>query len=138
MSDHDGIRPQPLVRSRADAVVDLYIIALSVVMMLFGLKHWAVIVGIIPGQAGPFQTMPATWMVATMHMAVVDLVASVGLWMRASWGKVIWVYAALSEVAIHSVFVRVFGPNYLVVAFHVVTLLVFIGLTIWARRSVSR
>jgi hypothetical protein len=138
MTDPDGIRPQPPVRSRADSVVDLYIIALSVVMMLFGLKHWAVIIGIIPGPAGPFQSLPAPSMIATMHMGVVDLVASVGLWMRASWGKVIWIYAALSEIVIHTVFIHVFGANYLVIGFHAVTLLVFIGLTIWARRSVSR
>lgn len=134
----DGIRPELPVRSRADSVVDFYLIALSVVMMLFGLRHWAVIVGLIPGLTGPFESMRAAWQVATMHMGVVDLVASVGLWMRVSWGKVIWVYAAVSETIIHTVFIKTFGANFAVVVFHVVTLVIFIGLTIWARVSVSR
>ena len=58
--------------------------------------------------------------VATMHLAVVDLVAAVGLWMRVAWGKVVWVYAALSEIALHTVFIGTFGTNWPVVAFHLV------------------
>ena len=46
-----------------------------------------------------------------MHLAVVDLVAAVGLWMRVAWGKVLWVYAALSEIALHTVFIGTFGGD---------------------------
>ena len=138
MSSKDAMAPARPVRTRVEIVLDQYVIALSVVMMLFGLRQWAVILGIIPGAGGAFDTMTAAWAVATMHMAVVDLVAAVGLWMRVAWGKVIWVYAALFEVAIHTVFIGTFGSDLPVVAFHVATLLVFLTLTIMVRRAAPR
>ena len=122
------------VRNRYEFVLDQYVIALSVVMMLFGLRQWAVILGVIPGGGGTFEAMSTAWKIVTMHMAVVDLVAAVGLWMRVAWGKVVWVYAALSEVVIHTVFMNAFGSDLPKVAFHFLTLLVFLVLTILARR----
>lgn len=138
METSDIIRPQVAPRTTADRTVDFYAIALSAVMMIFGLRQWAVIVGIMPGVGGPFQEMTTGWQVLTMHMAVVDLVASVGLWMRVSWGKVIWVYAALAEIIAHTALFGAFGFNWPLVAFHAVTVVVFISLTIWARVSVRR
>jgi hypothetical protein len=76
--------------------------------------------------------------VATVHMAIVDLVSSVGLWMRAAWGKVVWVYAAVFEIVIHSIFIGTFGASLPIVAFHIITLAVFIALTILARRARPR
>ena len=46
-----------------------------------------------------------------MYLAVVDLVAAVGLWMRVAWGKVLWICAAVSEIALHTVFIRPFGSD---------------------------
>jgi hypothetical protein len=138
MEGRDIIRPQAPPRTPADRTVDFYVIALSVVMLLFGLRHWAVIVGVVPGATGSFETMTTPWRLATMHMAVVDPVAAVGLWMRVAWGKVIWLYAALAEIAMHAIFYGTFGFNWALVAFHAVTVAVFIALTIWARVSVPR
>jgi hypothetical protein len=115
-------------------VLDQYSIALSVVMMIFGLRQWAIIVGIVPGAGGTFEAMSTAWKIVTMHMAVVDLVAAVGLWMRVAWGRVIWVYAAVSEILFHTVFMNTFGPDLPKVGFHFVTLFVFVVLTIMAGR----
>ena len=60
--------------------------------------------------------MSTAWKIATMHLAVVDLVAAVGLWMRVAWGKVVWIYAALSEIAFHTVFIGTFGSDLPIVA----------------------
>ena len=114
--------------------LDYYVMALALVMMLLGLRQWAVILGVVPGGGGTFEAMSTAWKLATMHMAVLDLVASVGLWMRVAWGKVLWVYAALSEIALHTVFVGTFSGDLIVVTFHLVTLVVFVVLTIMARR----
>jgi hypothetical protein len=122
-------------RTRAEILLDQYVIALSVVMLLFGLRHWAVILGIIPGAGGPFLEMSTAWAVVTIHMAVVDLVAAVGLWLRVAGGKVLWVYSALFEVALHTAFIGTFGGNLAVVTFHVGTLAVFLALTIAAHRQ---
>jgi hypothetical protein len=121
-------------RNRYAFVLDQYVIGLSVVMMIFGLRQWAVILGIIPGAGGSFEAMSTAWKIVTMHMAVVDLVAAVGLWMRVAWGRVVWVYAALSEIAFHSIFIGTFGADLPKVGFHFVTLFVFIVLTIMAHR----
>jgi hypothetical protein len=123
-------------RDRTGAALDLYLIALSVVMMLFGLRQWAVIVGILDGPDGSFEAMSTGWKIVTMHFAVVDLVAAVGLWMRVAWGKVVWVYAAVSEIVIHTAFMGTFGADWAKVAFHAVTLLVFIVLVFLDRRHV--
>jgi hypothetical protein len=121
-------------RNRYAIVLDQYSIALSVVMMIFGLRQWAIIVGVTPGTGGTFEAMSTAWKIVTMHMAVVDLVAAVGLWMRVAWGRVIWVYAAVSEIVFHTAFMSTFGPDLPKVGFHFVTLFVFLALTIMAGR----
>ena len=125
--------PQP-AGHRYEVLLGYYVIALSVVMMLFGLGQWAIILGIFPGGGGTFEAMTVEWKIVTMHMAVVDLVAAVGLWMRVPWGAVVWVYAAMSEIVFHTVFIGKFGADWPMVSFHLVTLLVFIALTILVRR----
>jgi hypothetical protein len=129
-----AVSPVEPARNRYASLLDQYLIALSVVMMIFGLRQWAVILGIVPGAGGSFEAMSTAWKIVTMHMAVVDLVAAVGLWMRGAWGRVVWVYAALSEIAFHSLFIGTFGADLPKVAFHFVTLFIFVLLTIMARR----
>lgn len=116
--------------------LDYYVIALSVAMLALGLRQWAVIVGVLDGGGGgSFETMSIAWKFATMHMAVVDSVAAVGLWMRVAWGKVIWVYAVVSEIAIHTVFIATFGGNLLLVVFHLAAFTGFVVLAVMTRRK---
>jgi hypothetical protein len=123
-------------RTRAQILLDQYGIALSVAMMALGLWQWAVILGAVHG--GPLDQMTIPWAAVTIHMAVVDLVAAVGLWLRVAGGKVLWIYSALFETALHTVFIGTFGPNIPVVTFHLATLVVFIALTIAAARTRDR
>jgi hypothetical protein len=125
-------------RDRYEQFLDYYSIALAVAMMLLGLRQWAVILGIVSSSGGAFEAMPTAWKLATMHLAVVDLVAAVGLWMRVAWGKVLWVFAALSEIVLHTVFIGTFGGDLLVVAFHLATLVAYVVLLIQARRHPAR
>lgn len=117
-----------------DRILGVYLRALSVAMLLLGLRQWAIIMGIISGGVGPFESMPAEWEIATMHLAVVDLVAAVGLWMRVSWGNVLWIYAAVAEIALHTIFMHTFGLDVMVIAFHVLTIAAFVFFSIMARR----
>ena len=121
--------------NRFPLMIEVYARALGVVMMVIGLRQWAIILGVITVHGMTFETMPTPWQLATMHLAVVDLVASVGLWMRAAWGNVIWIYAALSEIVLHTVFAGTFRNNILVVAFHLLTITGFIVLHFLARRG---
>jgi hypothetical protein len=109
-----------------------YEMALAVVMMALGLWQWALIVGL----ASPsFETMPLLLKTATMYFATANLVASVGLWMRVAWGRVLYIIAAVSEVALHTVFIATFGDNWPLVAMHVTLLLIYAGLAVLARRQ---
>lgn len=116
-------------------LLDIYTRVLSGLMLLFGFRQWAVILGIIGGVGGTFESMTDAWQIATMHFAVVDLVAAVGLWMRASWGNVVWIYAAVSEIALHTLFSETFDLDLLVVAFHSITIAGFLLLVFLGRRS---
>lgn len=139
MTDRDPMAEAVLPRTRSQVLLDQYVIALSIVTMIFGLRYWAVIIGAIPGGAGgSFDQMSVGWSAVTIHMAVVDPVASVGLWLRVAGGKVLWIYSALFEVALHTIFIGNFGANVPLVVFHVFTLAIFIVLTIVAGRSRAR
>ncbi len=134
MSSRDEMSLTPPVRGRHEVTLDYYLLLLAVVTMLLGLRQWAIILGVIPGGGGMFEAMSTPWKLATIDLAVVDLVASVGLWLRVAWGKVIWIFALVSEIALHTVFIRTFGGDLMIVAFHVATFAGFLALTILARR----
>jgi hypothetical protein len=138
MATDQDFTPATQPRSRFEAALDNYAIALSVIMMILGLRQWAIILGVLSGPDGSFEAMSTAWKMATMHLAVVDLVAAVGLWMRVAWGKVIWIYAGLSEIALHTVFIGTFGGDFLIVLIHAATLLGFVVLSVLARRSPHR
>lgn len=116
----------------------LYSRVMAGLIMLFGLRQWAIIIGLIPGSGGMFEEMTMAWKIATAHLAVVDLVAAVGLWQRTAWGNVLWIYAALAEVAMHTVFMGTFGSDLPVVGFHVSTVAGFLILVLLAKRAERR
>ena len=121
--------------ARLPFIIDVYGRVMSGLLLLLGLFHWAVILGVVAGQGGMFEEMSTPWKAATINLAVVDLVAAVGLWQRVAWGNAIWVYAALFEVAMHTVFIGTFGADYVVVAFHVFSLAGYYALLIMLRRA---
>jgi hypothetical protein len=123
--------------SRLPLILDIYGRVMSGLLMLFGLFHWAVILGVVAGAGGMFEEMSTPWKMVTINLAVVDLVAAVGLWQRVAWGNVLWVYAALFEVAMHTLFAGTFGTDFLVVGFHVLTLGGYAALAFIARRAVT-
>ena len=134
LNEEQSMTPE-VERDRLDVALDYYLIALSVLMMLLGLREWAVILGIIPGVPGSFEAMTTPWKIATMYLSVIDLVAAVGLWMRVAWGKVVWLLAALSGIALHTVFIPTFGSDLPIVLLHVLTIAAFVVLTFLGRRD---
>ena len=135
MSSLDHISLHSTTRSRAEILMDRLSLGLAAAMMLLGLRQWAIIVGLAAGPGGGFETMPQIWQLATMHLGVVDLIAAVGLWLRSSWGRVVWIVAAVSEVAMHSVFIGTFGANFVIVAFHAAALAAMLVTWIGVRRA---
>lgn len=133
MSTNDDVATARPERGRHEVALDVYQIALSILMMLLGLHQWAVILGIVSGTTGTFEAMSTAWKIATMHLSVVDLVAAVGLWMRVSWGTVVWILAAVSEIAFHTAFIGTFGGDLPMIALHLATIGGFAVLTFQAR-----
>ncbi|MBN8995795.1 MAG: hypothetical protein J0H63_13195 [Rhizobiales bacterium] len=122
-------------QNRYPLAIDVYARVMAAILMLLGLRHWAIIIGVMPGETGSFEEMTLTWQLATVHLAVIDLVAAVGLWMRVAWGNVVWVWAAVTAVAMHTVFAETFGFDYGIIALHVFGLLGMGILLFLARRA---
>lgn len=111
----------------------VYVRVLSMVFIASGLRRWAIILGpLAPG--GDFLALPVPVIVATVFFAAFDLVAAVGLWLLASWGTVVWLISALTETALHTAFRDLFPLDYGLIAFHIMTVLVYGALTILYER----
>lgn len=117
-----------------DLALTIYLRGVAAMLLLLGLRHWLYIAGVFQDPGWSFETMSTPWRAVTIQLAVVDLVAAVGLWMRVAWGNVIWIYVALFEIAMHTVFAETFGLDLLIVSFHIVTLLVFVALLVMSKR----
>jgi len=112
----------------------IYLRGIAALLMILGLRHWLYIAGVFEETGWSFETMTTQWQFITIHLGVVDLVAAVGLWMRVSWGNVLWIYAAVFEIALHTVFAETFGLDLIVVAFHILSLAGFAALVLLGRR----
>ena len=135
----DDLRPVPSPRvARAQGILNLYLRSLAIVLLLLGLLHWMVILGVFVTPGLRFEVMPIHLQAATMVLAVSNLVAGVGLWLRVGWGVVVWVASALFEIVIHVFFSRYFGLNPLIIIFHVLTLLAYGALVFSLRRASLR
>jgi hypothetical protein len=117
-----------------DLALTIYLRGVAAMLLLLGLRHWIYIAGVFQDPGWSFETMSTPWQAVTIQLAVVDLVAAVGLWMRVAWGNVIWIYVALFEIAMHTVFAETFGLDLLIVAFHVISLLIFVALLVMSKR----
>jgi hypothetical protein len=114
----------------------VYVRLLAVAFLASGLRRWAVLLGpLAPG--GDFFSLKPEWMVAVGFFAVFELVAAVGLWLLASWGTVVWLIAAITEMVLHTVFRETFGYDPVVVGFHGVTVFTYAVLTFFYERSRS-
>ncbi len=107
-------------------------------LLLLGLLHWMVILGVFVSPAWRFEVMPIHLQAATIVLAVSNLVAGVGLWLRVGWGVVVWVGAALFEIVIHVFYPSYFGLNPLIIVFHALTLLAYAALMFSLRRASLR
>jgi hypothetical protein len=70
-----------------------------------GLFHWTVL---LAGGAA-FAGMPAAFRVTTAYFAALDPVAGIGMWMTSSWGAVLWLVAAASQMVLCIVAPGTFG-----------------------------
>jgi hypothetical protein len=120
--------------ARWTARLVIFLRAMAAMSMAKGLYHWAVVCG-IAGPADGFEYQPTPWQTATVFFAVIDLVASVGLWLAAPWGAVVWLTASASMAAVEVFFPQVYGGRWLVVLAEAALLFTYLFLAIQSARE---
>jgi hypothetical protein len=109
---------------------------LSVVWIGKGLMHWATILGLgLVFEPSPaFETRPLTFQAITVYFAVFDLVAGVGLWLTATWGGVLWLLAAVSQLLLGFFFPRWLTLSPILIGTYVALVLAYF-LATWAAEN---
>ncbi len=107
-----------MLNVRWDGVLVAFFRALAIAQMLKGFVHWGLILAGSNGQPGIIDADPE-WFAANIYFAVIDPVAAVGLWLTSSWGAVLWMLAAGSQIAMSVFFPEVFGPLWVLAAWNV-------------------
>ncbi|GLR49770.1 hypothetical protein GCM10007923_09750 [Shinella yambaruensis] len=115
--------PRP---SLTETLFALFLRLAAIVSLWFALQYWAMLTGFSFGGQGRFDLLPPAWKAAYTALAVLFPVAAVGLWLLVSWGPVIWLIAAATEIAMHEVYPSTFGVNRLLVLTHGAIALVFV------------
>jgi hypothetical protein len=116
----------PVPPPREERWLAWYLRALATVFLIAGLLQWQSILG-TPGFVA-ISDMPIYRQILTGYLGIVMLVAAVGLWMVASWGTVVWMLAALSEIVAHVAFRDLYGPAWGVVGFHLTAMVIYVVL----------
>jgi Family of unknown function (DUF6163) len=100
----------------------LFFRVLALFQIAKGLVHW----GLLIHSSGD---LSVEYLSANIYFAVLDPVAGVGLWLTSSWGAVLWLLAAVSQIAISIGFPEIFGELWPLIAFEIVAIAGYIFLT---------
>ncbi len=106
----------------------LFLRVMAVFAMLKGLYCWALVLGFIGSGDEAFEVQTLAWQTATIYFAVIQLVASVGLWLAAPWGAVMWLTTVVSTAVIELMFPAIYGGNFIVVAIEMTCLAAYLVL----------
>jgi len=119
---------QDLLRARPpwSTLLVWYLRAMALLLLGAGVIHWARIVGVVPWRDVWFWDMPLSWQTATVFFAVLDLVAAIGLWLTVSWGTVMWLVRAFSQILMHTLFWETFGRRPYEIAFYLITIAIYL------------
>ena len=112
--------------SMTETLFGLFLRLVAVSCFWFGLNYWAMLIGFSFGGGGRFDLLPVPWRVAATALAVVYPVAALGLWLLVSWGPVIWVAAAGTEIVMFAVYPQIFGQKPLLVGLHAAVAVTFV------------
>lgn len=104
---------------------------LSAYCLMFGLAWLVRMIGIYDGPLWRFDLMPTAWKLASLTMCLLFLFSSVGLWLLASWGIVVWFLTAIGEVFLYAAYADIFGFKPLAIISNLSIALLFIGFRIW-------
>ncbi len=103
----------------------LFFRVLALFQIAKGLVHW----GLLIHPSAGTETLSVEYLTGNIYFAVLDPVAGVGLWLTSSWGAVLWLLAAVSQIAICIGFPEIFGQLWPLIAFEAVAISIYIFLT---------
>jgi hypothetical protein len=86
----------------------IYLRIVAVLLLAAGLLRACLILGITPDGV-TFTDLDPAWRGGATALAIVDLLAAVGLWVGAAWGPVMWAIAAIVEITMYTMLADVFG-----------------------------
>jgi hypothetical protein len=78
-----------------------YVRIVAIIALLLGLNDASRLLGVSTGSQSPIQILGVTGFVWLSVFALAQLFASVGLWLRASWGAVLLVGATVLELGMY-------------------------------------
>ncbi len=112
----------------------VYMRVVALLLLLAGLARACQILGITP-DGRTFADLAPAWRAGAATLLLVDLFASVGLWVGAAWGPVMWAVALAVEVSMYTLFTDLFGSYPLRVLVHAALFVGFLALTFveWRR-----
>jgi hypothetical protein len=103
----------------------LFLRVMAGVSLVKGLYHWGQVCGIGAPADGGFEAHTVAWQTATVFFAVIDLVASVGLWLA----------SVVSMAVVEVFFPQVYGGSLFIVLIEVTLLGMYLWLAIFAARE---
>ncbi len=115
----------------------IYMRVVAVLLLIAGLARACLILGITPDGQN-FDDLTPALRAGSVTLLLVDLFASVGLWVGAAWGPVMWAVALAVEMSMYTLFSDLFGSYPLRVLVHGCLFIGFLALTFleW-RRSLA-
>jgi Family of unknown function (DUF6163) len=113
----------------------LFLRVMAVVSLVKGLYHWAQITGFVGTEDDLFEAQSLAWQTATVYLAVIELVAAVGLWLATPWGAVLWLTTVVSIAVIELMFPSIYGGGIIMVTIEIALLFVYLGLAWMAARE---
>ena len=85
-------------RSRLGFALVTFMRVMAALWIVRGLLQWSTVLMSSSNGGSLFSDLAAPAMVAAVFFAVVDFVASIGLWLAAPWGGVIWLVAVGAQL----------------------------------------
>ncbi|RYE33676.1 MAG: hypothetical protein EOP23_07895 [Hyphomicrobiales bacterium] len=107
---------------------------LSAFWLAKGLTAWMVIFGLPGNPQPPFENRLLSYQAIIVYFAVIDLVAAVGLWLTSTWGGVLWLLAAISQMLLGFLFPRFVPMTAWLVGLYIALIAVYF-LATWAAEN---
>ena len=113
--------------------MNTYLRILAVFYLYGALVHLADLLSLGQTHGLAFPEMSLPWQIGTVGFAAVDLVAAAGLWLRAWWGVMAFLAAAVAQIVMYTFYSATFGNHRGLVGFHLATIAIYGVLLIRAR-----